>query len=53
MKQRHTLGLLFAVAAVPAIATAQSNVTVYGIVDATVRHQRNATGLSLGLRHRF
>ena len=43
MKKRFTHGVLCAAAFVPALCAAQSNVTVYGIVDATVRHQRNAT----------
>ncbi|WP_051244556.1 porin [Azohydromonas australica] len=42
MKKRFTHGVLCAAAFVPALCAAQSNVTVYGIVDATVRHQRNA-----------
>jgi predicted porin len=43
MKKQFTHGVLCAAALVPALCAAQSNVTVYGIVDATVRHQRNAT----------
>jgi predicted porin len=44
MQQRLSLAALCAAAAVnvPVAAWAQTNVTVYGIVDATVRHQRNA-----------